>query len=104
MGKKLEPPANLLSIGVVAPKASAAASPASAAPVNTARPAGDDESVAVVEESLADKPAKATKKRAAKKAAAKQPKAKDPAASPPVAKRAKTARKKTAAKAAGESK
>ena len=105
MGKKLGPPPNLLSVGVVAPKASAAASPASAAPVNTARPAGDDESVAVVEESLTEKPAKATRKRGAKKAAAKEPaKKKEPViAPPPAAKRVKTARKKTAAKS-GESK
>jgi uncharacterized LabA/DUF88 family protein len=101
MGRKLDPPANLLSVGVVAPKVSAAVSPASAAPVNTARPAGDDESVAVVEESLTVKPARATKKRVAKKAAAKEPKAKEPSATPPAAKRAKTARKKPAAKAAG---
>ena len=104
MGRKLEPPANLLSVGVVAPKVSAAASPASAAPVNTARPAGDDEAVAVVEESLAEKPAaRATKKRGAKKAAAKEPKAKE-AAAPPAAKKARTARKKTAAKSPAGSK
>ena len=103
MGRKLEPPPNLLSVGVVAPKVSAAASPASAAPVNTARPAGDDESVAVVEQSLTEKPARATKKRVAKKAAAKEPKAKA-AAPPPAAKKARTARKKTAAKSSAGSK
>jgi uncharacterized LabA/DUF88 family protein len=103
MGKKLAPPPNLLSVGVVAPKVSAAAAPATAAPVNTARPAGDDEAVAVIEESLTEKPARATKKRGAKKAAPKQPKAKEPAATPPAAKRAKAARKKTASKAAAGS-
>ncbi len=100
MARKLEPPANLLSVGVVAPKVSAAASPASAAPVNTARPAGDDEAVAVVEESLTEKPARATKKRGAKKATAKEPKAK----APPAAKKGRPARKKTAAKSASGSK
>ena len=106
MGKKLEPPANLLSVGVVAPRISTPPATASAAPVNTARPAGDDESVAVVEEALTAKPARTTKKRAAKKAAAKPQKAREaePAAPPPAAaKRPRAARKKTAAKSSAGS-
>ena len=102
MGKKGEPPANLLSVGVVGPRISVApaSSPASAAPTNTAKPAADDAAVAVVEESLAAKPARVTKKRAAKKAPRKEAvagaKPASKAAASPTPKRPRATRKKTA--------
>lgn len=100
MSKKGEMPANLLSVGVVGPRLGVvpASSPASAAPTNTAKPAADDEAVAVVEESLAEKPARATKKRAAKKAPRKEAAADAKPASKAGAspKRPRAARKKTA--------
>ncbi len=99
MGMKGAPPANLLSVGVVAPRVTEpAATPASAAPTNTAKPAGDSDAVAAVAEPAAKKPA-ARKRPAAKKAAAK-PAAASKAAATPAAKK-KVARKKTAKTSAG---
>ncbi len=100
MGMKGAPPANLLSVGVVAPRVNEpAATPASAAPTNTAKPAGDNDAVVAVEESLAKKPAAARKRLAAKKAAAKPTvAAKAPAAR---AAKKKVARKKSAKTSAG---
>ncbi|MDQ3082493.1 MAG: hypothetical protein M3R07_09805, partial [Gemmatimonadota bacterium] len=100
MGMKGAPPANLLSVGVVAPRVTASAAvPASAAPTNTAKPVGDDDAVVAVEESLVKKPVTGRKRPAAKKAAAKPAAvAKTPAA--PAAKK-KVARKKTAKTPAG---
>ena len=104
MGKKDGPPANLLLVGVVAPKVAAPAS-ASAAPTNTAKPAADDESVAVVEKSLTEKPVRGRKRASAAKKTPKREAAPKAAADAeageaprPAAKRGRTARKKTAAK------
>jgi hypothetical protein len=110
-GPKGAPPANLLSVGVVAPRVSVASpAAASAAPTNTAKPAGDDEAVAVVEQSLTEKPARGSRKRpAAKKTPARAPavkaaKPETPASAPaPAAKKRRATRKKTAAKSAAGS-
>jgi hypothetical protein len=102
---KAGPPPNLLSIGVVGSTAKPAA-PA-AAPTNTAKPADDDESVAIVENAIASEaPSRGRKKSASKKsapkskAAAKSPGKAEAAAQPSAAKRPRAAKKKTAAKAA----
>ncbi len=98
MGMKGAPPANLLSVGVVAPRVSApAAMPASAAPTNTAKPAGDDDAVSAVGESLVKKPATVRKRPVAKKATAKA----GAATKAPVVAKKKVARKKTAKTSAG---
>jgi uncharacterized LabA/DUF88 family protein len=111
-GGKGAPPANLLSVGVVAPRVSAPPPPpTSAAPTNTARATGDDEAVAIVEKSLAEKPARGTKKRSgAKKTPARASEAKAAKTSgasstvpKPAAKKRRPARKKTAAKSAAGS-
>jgi hypothetical protein len=102
MSKKDGPPANLLLVGVVAPRAT----PASAAPTNTAKPAADDDAVAIVEESLTEKPARGRKRAATAKKTPKREAAPKAAAAAretqtearPAAKRARPARKKTAAK------
>ena len=100
MSKKDGPPANLLSVGVVGPRLTASSvSPASAAPTNTARPAGDDDAVAIVEKSLSEKPSRVAKKRVGAKKAAK----KEPAAKKPRQARKKTAAKTTAGSSTSES-
>ncbi len=101
LGAKGAPPANLLSVGVVGPRPSApVSSPASAAPTNTAKPAGDIDTVVAVEESATEKPARGRKRVAAKKPARKEARPKAGAASAekasaPAAKKRAT-RKKTA--------
>jgi uncharacterized LabA/DUF88 family protein len=103
MGSKGAPPANLLSVGVVGPRvASAPLTPVAAAPTNTAKPAGDDEAVAAVEESLAEPAARSPRKRAAKKTPARDKKKEtEPAVaaeSATTAKKPRPARKKSTAK------
>lgn len=101
------PPANLLSVGVVAPRVSAL--PYSAAPTGRLKPAADDDAVAAAEESQAKKPVRAArKKRGAAKGvraekAAKTPSAASASSSKPVSKKPRQARKTTAAKAAAGS-
>jgi hypothetical protein len=123
MGAKAAPPAHLLNVGLVAPKAqpvgtqasatggtpATAATPA-AAPTNTAKAPEDKDAVetaeqASISEAAAAPQAGGRKRAAAKKAprkpaAAKHASAESATASsaPPAAKRARTARKKTAAK------
>ena len=101
MASKGGPPANLLSVGVVAPRVtSAPPAPVAAAPTNTAKPAADDEAVAIIEESLAPPAARATRKRGARKTPARDKK-EVPADAAPAAKKPRAARKKTTAKKAG---
>jgi len=101
LGAKGGPPANLLSVGVVGPRPSApVATPASAAPTNTAKPAGDSDAVAAVGQPAAEKPARGRKRAAAKKSTGKEARPKAGAASaaktsPPAAKK-RVVRKKTA--------
>jgi len=91
MGAKGGPPANLLSLGVVASKT--ASVPASSAPTNTAKPAEDADAFAAVAGDVQVKAAAPARKRAAtKKATAVKKK--------PAAKKALAARKKAAAKTA----
>ncbi len=101
IGAKGVPPANLLSIGVVASKSTPAQAPASAAPTNTAKPADDADAVTAVTESAPANAEAATpvaRKRGAKKAPAKK-KAAAPAAKAAAAKKAASGRKKSPAKA-----
>ena len=96
MGAKSAPPPNLLTVGVV-PRATPAAPVA--APTNTAKPAEDAESVAVVEETA--KPAARRKRATAAKKAPRKKESTAAAAPSPAAKRG--GRKKAAPKAAAGS-
>jgi len=99
-GASAGPPANLLSLGVVAPRIAAAPAPPLSAPTNTARPASDADAVAAAAPSSG-----ARKRGSAKKAAPAKKKSTAPAAraasaaKPPAAKKS-AGRRKTAAKTA----
>ena len=100
-GTRGGPPANLLSIGVVASKSASAQVPASAAPTNTAKPADDADAIVAVTESSpahAEAATPAARKRAAKKAPAKKKAAAAPAKAS-AAKKAASGRKKSPVKA-----